>query len=517
MTSLHSALTALRAPLMSKASNVAKAYLESGRFMSGYLAGRMLRKDAPQRLLLSEQFSALESQGIDYGPLWGKNGSGQFSIEKGFWKDIDKACASSLAGYIPYVKGNTKVGVHHFWSVNYGLRKQLLGHIVLIKGGAFVASSRFMLPAYHFAVIDLEDVFGLQDGDGVYVEVYHPKIPKGHGGHSGHLRYWGIYGDHLSTVHSLPVQKISFRQTAVRSSRGTFPGEDLVPDLVKSFSHWGGQQRVLPSSLKHFPEATPFGFYLIDRGKEMPATIWHSAAYTAAQARPGARIQAVAFPPVPAVDVVMSFVEAIGSTGKVDFLLYKDSGLIDHVSRSIGPEDQLLASQLFPSTDLSGGVLVVDFSDHGQCIHSGYVHLIYRVANHTCDCVHSHWLHASRFRSPGKDQTGSKSGAGQSLKFMHFPATDVYQSWLAVWTLDESVPVKLRFLAANGKEHVLNIEIPPVGVCYLNVSELFLQAAGGPCKHVVVQLESGFANLDANLYTYSSVAKSLSVDHFTGG
>jgi len=86
-----------------------------------------------------------------------------------------------------------------------------------------------------------------------------------------------------------------------------------------------------------------------------------------------------------------------------------------------------------------------------------------------------------------------------------------------VWTLDDSVPVKLRFLAANGKEHVLNIESPPVGVCYLNVSALFLQAAGGPCEHVVVQLESGFANLDANLYTYSSTAKSLSVDHFTGG
>jgi hypothetical protein len=126
-------------------------------------------------------------------------------------------------------------------------------------------------------------------------------------------------------------------------------------------------------------------------------------------------------------------------------------------------------------------------------------------------------LHASRFKGAGKDQAGGKSGAGQSLKFMHFPATDAYQAWLAVWTLDDSVPVKLRFLAANGKEHVLNIEIPPVGVCYLNVSALFLQAAGGPCEHVVVQLESGFANLDANLYTYSSTAKSLSVDHFTGG
>jgi len=517
MTSLHSALDALRRPIMSKAANLARSYLESKRFMAGYFSKRMLRKDAPHRLLLCDQFSAQENRDFDYPPMWVRNGSGQFSIEKGFWKNIDKACESSLAGYVPYVKGHTKVGVHHFWSVNYGLRKQLLGHIVLIKGGAFVSSFRFVLPAYHFAVIDLADLFGDQEGDGVYVEVYHPKIPKGHGGHSGHLRYWGIYGAHLSTVHSLPVLKSTFRRSVVRSSRGTFPGFELAPELVKSFSSWGEKNRLLPSSLKHLSEATPLGYYLINCGEKLPVTIWHSSDYTAVAAQPGAKFQAIALPPIPAIDVVISFIEAIGSGGTVNFLFYKESLLVARVSRSVGVADQFLASELFPETNLSGGFLVVDFSEHGQCIHSGSLHLIYRLENRICDSIHSYWLKASQFKYVEQDAVSTKIASGQSLKFMHFPATDGYEAWLAIWTLDKPVPIKLRFLAANGKEYVSNMDIPPVGVSYLNASDLFRLHANEPSENVVVQIESGFSNLDANLYTYSSGAKSLSVDHFTGG
>ncbi len=515
MIVFHSALDLLKRRILAKAGKFARSYLESGRFMSRYFSGHLLRNNGPQRLLLPEQFNAQEIREFDYVPMWGRTGSGEFSIEKGFWKDIDKACTSSLAGYVPYVKGNTMVGIHHFWSVNYGLRKQLLGHIVLIKGGAFAASCRFTLPAYQFAVIDLNDFFESEEGDAVYVEVYHPRIPNGHGGHNGQLRYWGIYGDYSSTVHSLPVQKITFRQAVVRSCRGTFPDEHLVPRLAKSFCYWGGERRVLPSALTHLAEATPLGFYLI--GRESPASVWHSAAYTAEHARPGARFQAVAFPPVPSVDAVMSFMEAIGSTGKVSFLLYSESRLIGQASRSIGPEEQLVASQVFPDADLSGRVLIVDLSEHGHCIHSGYVNLIYQIQDQICDCVHSHWLRASRLTGVRKDSALVKSDAGQSLKFMHFPATDAYQAWLAVWTMDEPIPVKLRFLTSKGKEYVSNIDIPPVGVFYLNVSVLFLQHACQPCDHVVLQLESGVANLDANLYTYSLAAKSLSVDHFTGG
>jgi hypothetical protein len=71
-----------------------------------------------------------------------------------------------------------------------------------------------------------------------------------------------MYGDHLSTVHSLPVQKISFRESVVQSCRATFPSHAIASNLVKQFFHWGGQKRVLPSELKNLTEATPAGYYV---------------------------------------------------------------------------------------------------------------------------------------------------------------------------------------------------------------------------------------------------------------
>ncbi len=516
MKILTLSLLRLRKTIISKASALVRSYFESDGAMARFFSKYCLAKNVPQRSHLSAQFSPQEQQSYNYAHLWTQNGSGNFLIEKGFWKGIDRACDSSLAGYVPYVRDHTKIGVYHFWSVNYGLRKQLLGHVVLVKNGEFIISYKFILPAYHFAVIDMKDLFDFEEGDNIYVEVYHPKIPKGHGGHGGQLRYWGMYGDYLSTVHSMPVQKISFHEKMVQSSRGTFPDDMFASDLVKRGFHWG-RQRLFPASTKNISEATHAGYYVVDQGEKMGSSVWHSSEYIGIMAKRESQVQAIALPPIQSIDVLISFVEALGLSGKVNFLLYKKSVLLDRVSQEVDPATQLLVSQVFPNTDLAGGVLIVDLSEHGACIHAGYIHLIYTLNEHICDCVHSHALKADRLKEVYAGLNSAKKGNSQSLKFMHFPATVVYQSWVAIWTLDESVPIKLRFFSSEGKEYVLNMDIPPVGVCYLEVSKLFQQLAGNPSMHVVVQIESGFANLDANLFTYSQNANSLSVDHFTGG
>lgn len=516
MTIQYSSFLRLSRPISAWVFSRIRAYLESNGLMASFFAKLVLRKKIPQRLLLSSQFSPQEKEIPNYASMWMQNGSGQFSIEKGFWKDIERTCDSSLAGYVPYVKGCTKVGLYHFWSVNYGLRKQLLGHVVLVKGGAFFSSSRFILPAYHFAVIDMKDIFGAEDGDSIYVEVYHPKIPKGHGGHNGQLRYWGMYGEYLSTVHSMPVQKINFHEKMVQSSRGTYPDETFASNLVKRVFHLG-RQKLLPASVKNISEPTHAGYYVVDQSQKMASSVWHSAEYTGAMAKKEAQVQAIALPPIQSINALISFTEALGLLGKVNFLFYKDSMLLDQVSQLVEPATQLLVSQIFPNTDLAGGVLVVDMSEHGACIHAGYIHLIYSLNGHICDCVHSHALKANALKGAYAGFNSAKKGNFQSLKFMHFPAANSYQSWVAIWTLDEPIRIKLRFLTSEGKEYVLNMNVPPVGVCYLEVSKLFQQLAGNSYMHVVVQVESGFANLDANLFTYSQNAKSLSVDHFTGG
>lgn len=517
MKILTLSLLRLRKTIISKASALVRSYFESDGVMPRFFSKYCLAKNVPQRSHLSAQFSPQEEQSYNYARMWTQNGSGNFLIEKGFWKGIDRACDSSLAGYVPYVRDHTKIGVYHFWSVNYGLRKQLLGHVVLVKNGAFFTSYKFILPAYHFAVIDMKDLFGFEEGDNIYVEVYHPKIPKGHGGHGGQLRYWGMYGDYLSTVHSMPVQKINFHEKMVQSSRGTYPDETFASNLVKRVFQLG-RQKLLPASVKNISEPTHAGYYVIDQSQKMASSVWHSAEYTGAMAKKEAQVQAIALPPIQSIDALISFTEALALIGKVNFLFYKNSMLLDQASQLVEPVTQLLASQIFPNTDLAGGILIVDLSEHGACIHAGYIHLIYSLNGHICDCVHSHALKANALIDAYAGLNSAKKGNFQSLKFMHFPAANSYQSWVAIWTLDEPIPIKLRFLTSEGKEYVLNMNVPPVGVCYLEVSKLFQQLAGNSDMHVVVvQFESGFANLDANLYTYSQNGNSLSVDHFTGG
>lgn len=517
MPSINAVLLNFRAPVVANTKSFIQWYLEAKLPLSSYLSGLILKKVSPQRLLLPQQFDAGKDAPA-YGPMWGKNGSGEFFIEPGFWSGIDESCKSSLAGYVPFIKGATKVGIYHFWSVNYGLRKQLLGHVVLMRDGEFVASCRFTLPAYYFAVVDIDDLFKGEQGDGVYVEVYHPKIPREHGGHNGQLRFWGMYGDGASTVHSSPVRKLNFKEAKVRSCRSSFPGDKIDEEMKNSFFSWGQKEKTLPSRLAHSNEPAPFGYSVVSREGAGPAGIWHSAVYTGSKAPAGAEFQAVAFPPVKSVDVLMSFLESLGSKGTVEFLLYNEqSELVSRITRDVDPADQLLASELFPDASLSGCFMGVDFSG-GQCIHSGYLHLIYLVGSKAGDCVHSHWLSASRFRGSDANGTGlKKKGNSQSLKFMHFPTSTSFASWLSIWTFDESVPAKLRFLTANGREYVVNVDIPPVGIWHLNVSDLLKSIAMDPGADVVVQIESGSANLDANLFTYSAQMETLSVDHLTGG
>ena len=53
--------------------------------------------------------------------------------------------------------------------------------------------------------IDLKKIFKNFDGESCIFELYHDRIPINHAGHQGHLRFWGIYGNESSTVHSMPL------------------------------------------------------------------------------------------------------------------------------------------------------------------------------------------------------------------------------------------------------------------------------------------------------------------------
>ena len=55
------------------------------------------------------------------------------------------------------------------------------------------------------------------------IELYHPKLFVNHAGHDGHLRFWGVYGDNHSTVHSSPISSILLKSHSGKSTRRYIP------------------------------------------------------------------------------------------------------------------------------------------------------------------------------------------------------------------------------------------------------------------------------------------------------
>lgn len=478
--------------------------------------------DAPQRFDMDRIFS--EQNPSSRNPqsllrLFGSTGEGRSNVEKGYWSGIREISPNSVAGYVPYIKNETKLLIYNFWSTNYGLRKQLLGHISLIHNRKFISSYRITVPSGYIKVYDLEKLFGDQDGEAVFVDLFHPRLPRNHGEQDGQLRFWGIYGDSRATCHSMPFPMLNFHLSTVKSCRATLPAASPEFRLSTNLFHWSGR-RSLPA-VDHFREDAPFGYYASTIDAKTPTAVWHAAAYTGTPSKdPANNCQLVALPPIPGIDVQLSFVEAIIAESHAQFSLHDSTGsLISKADRSISPHSRVKASEIFPDTPLAGNQLLVILSDESEVIHHGYLHLFYYAHNTPADCVHSHRLDAREkflesFDVKNKTATPAK---GQSLKFMHYPVDKDFKSWLAVWTYDDTLPIKLRLIDDEGNEFVKNTKLPGHGVHYIDLNALVVNFGASASHHFVVQLQSDFANFNANLFTSSEKSKSISVDHLTGG
>ncbi len=470
----------------------------------------------PQRISIPLNFEASRNEPLNFNGLFNATGRGVGQIQEGYWNGIDKVGAHSIGGWVPYIQGNTKLCIYNFFSLNYGVRKQLLGHVVLINNKKFVSCFRFTLPSSNFLVMDLQEIFGDQEGDVVFVELYHPRIPKDHAGHDGNLRYWGIYGGHRAICHSMPYPMVQ-RPVRKRSCRGTMPAVsqgEMKTQIVHS-----ELKSSIPSGLSHYDEPVPFG-YFVSSDQQGPFAVWHSAEYTGLKnVNEKHRVQLIALPPIQDVDVQMSFIEAINSGTNVRFKLYGlDKVLLGEADRNVMPTTVVRASELFPKTGLSGTQLVAELVDPDNVIHSGHIHLIYYVANKPGDCVHSHKLDAPGALGSNVVQgTTNNKGSGQSLKFMYYPVAGDFVSWFVVWTIDTVVPAKIQIIDGQGREFIQNIEIPASGICCINLNELTAKLAGEPTGNYVAQLRSDFADLNASLFTASTSLGSISVDHVTGG
>ena len=128
----------------------------------------------------------------------------------------------SVAGYVPFLKNNTNIVLYNFFSKNYGIRKQLLTRLCLCKGKELIDTKWVLLQSNCVKRLLLKDWQKLE-ADYISVEVFNPKLPKNHGGHDGHFRFWGLFGDGAATVHSMPTPNFTFPPQSLKAHRRYVP------------------------------------------------------------------------------------------------------------------------------------------------------------------------------------------------------------------------------------------------------------------------------------------------------
>ena len=501
-------------------------YLLPMNFVSSRLYPRKLVWGGGFQRLFSEFFTSKSGQTIQNIPFkkaFNETGFGNNILLDGAWGSIREATDASVAGYVPYIRDKTILVLYNFFSVNYGLRKQLLGNVILIRDKQVVKSVAINLEVYGVNTIDLKDLFKGESGDVVLVELFHPRIPKGHAGHDGHLRFWGVYGNECATVHSMPFPLLSFFDATVRSSRAVFAINRLENDiLTHQLTHYSKQAELRVDGVHDAAE--PLGYYVSTTTSGDPAAVWHAAEYTGSPLHyADDKRQVIAFPPISGIDAQLNFLEALADATIAKVILLDSNGhQVANQTMTIAPQERYIVSDIFLGIELAGCSLVVDFTACNHAIHSGYVHIFYMVGKRLGDCVHSHRLEATALLSPGHDdytQTIPKKrfSGSQALKFMHFPVSSNVESYLSVWTLDEPVAARLRYFSSDRKEFIDNIVVPTNGVEHIDVSKRVKDLGVDEGERCIVQFQSLEANLNCSQFTYDRDNKTIAVDHLTGG
>ena len=443
-------------------------------------------------------------------------------FENHFLDDSVRDNIPSVAGYIPYLKNQTKIYFYHFFSVNYGIRKTFTGQITLIgKNNNIIKSSVLTFPSRFNGEIDLKKIFKNYEGESCIFELYHIRIPVNHAGHQGHLRFWAIYGEDSSTVHSMPlfpfyikndVPKFSDRRfypkiSKNKNSNGTY----FINCNLKNKSFHYDLEGDLSNSLKLLSGFTiQMGEKLPGKKSDEPSGVWHHSQYRRIKTSYSLNkeiSQIASIPSLDKIDLIIFLGEYIASNQEIIFSLHSPKERKVVVSKKIvvDTNKQVKASDLFGVDILKGKSLIIEPSkkSRNSLFKNGYANIQYIIDQNLCDGVHAH-----RYTS---------NLSSQGLKFMHYKISRNRNSIVSIWgAKNEEVFFRLRVFDSKSsfeKCFFLSVEHNQI-VKEINLSELSIPQGSG-----IVQIESDKFNPGVTSYviTKSRNKTFLSTCHMTGG
>ena len=426
---------------------------------------------------------------------------------------------NSVAGYIPYIKHQTSLYFYHFFSINYGLRKSLFGQITLInENDEIVQTCVVTFPSRFNGAIDLNEIFGDHEGTSCILEIFHPRLLNNHGGHQGHLRFWGIYGEDFSTVHSMPLFPLIVKNDTPKFAERRFYAKEknkssyyyFINSNLKNKSIVKNEFGDLSLNKKMLTGFTIQMENNPNTDVHYPCAIWHHATlcrskYVALEQ--GIVSQMVSFPKINNIDAAIFLGELFSINQNITFSIYCTSRyeVIQSRTLNFNSNNQITLSEYFDLSFLMGNILIIspEFNMGNNIYSGGYVNVQYIINDKLCDSVHAHGYSLAKL--------------SQGLKFMHYKIDNITSSYFSIWGCqNEDINYRLKIYDnRNSLEQCFYLTVKKEDIIQqINLKELDIPNGEG-----IVQLECDTHNPPSTSFIHKKeeLRDFLSVCHQTGG
>jgi hypothetical protein len=449
----------------------------------------------------------------------------------------------TVAGYIPFAKDGTNIIIYNFFSINYGFRSK--GKMAIC-----LTDKQFKPLITKIYEIDYREIIDLhiENPDLVIEPVFciiiigYDQMRVNHGGHGGHLRFWGAWNRFSAFSHSMPLPgslglKLFHLRDAITRS---FADRRIYPANAEVVEHYGvrdGKVNIIERGDLSGELRLNFGYSTIRKINSGISSCFHNSPYTRKSiAEITESVEhVVAVPPVENIEIFMYFGECCTLGSKFIVGLHTENHFLSKNSHNeilyekiieITSFDPIKLSDLFPNNLEIGklGLWLIFKSISGNH-RQYYINTIYgnSCTKEIFDGVHSHNFADS-----------SKIGVSRSLKFAPFVVGKYervdkrlslfYKSILAIWGDNgKAIEYRLRIFSKNNKnfEKVFNLNIKKKEVNYIILNEYIDHDMIENNGLFVAQIESEQQNLNANLYCIQMARDigivSIAVDHLTGG
>ena len=448
----------------------------------------------------------------------------------------------AIASYVPFIHNQTEVIVGNFLSVNYGIRNKISFAVGLVDKDFNVKAGKIHTLGLRQILFLSKDDFtefntSLESIDYCVVCAINSKIPKNHGG-SSELRFWGVWNEFSSYVHSFPLPSpINFLRKKFNKLKDIPIERMTYPLSAKSVIHYGAfadKLKIKERGDLSGKLTAQYGYTILADGKGHVTSCFHNSAFTRKDRLSSKNISkilhVIPVPPLKGLDIDIFFGEVCSSGATFKASLWeknkKDSKAIclEEKLISVNCDNALLASSIFNqelSTNKQRWIKLIPVSGlHDIC----FISMIYKnkLNSKLLDGAHS-----QTFKNNPGEVERLKKISPRSLKFAPFALSQRCKnySFLTVfgeWQNDIYIRVRL-FENDNPSNEILFIEmISSQEIKFINLIDYIpaINKKFGKNKLFVCQIESEMANLDGFLINATENKYGitrLAIDHLTGG